>query len=81
MRVVVTGAAGFIGSHVAEVLAAENHDVLALDDLSGGFEENVPTGCRFEKRSRPIPRATERPAPIEILDELPSFWAERLGRR
>ncbi len=55
MRVVVTGAAGFIGSHVAEILVAEDHEVLALDDLSGGFEENVPAGCRFEKRNVETP--------------------------
>ena len=51
MNVVVTGAAGFIGSHVAEVLLSEGHEVLALDDLSGGFRENVPVGARFERRS------------------------------
>lgn len=51
MRAVVTGAAGFIGSHVAETLLADGHEVLAIDDLSGGFQENVPAGCRFEKVS------------------------------
>jgi len=55
MRVVVTGAAGFIGSHVAEILAVEGHEVLAIDDLSGGFEENVPAVCRFEKRGVETP--------------------------
>lgn len=47
LSVLVTGAAGFIGSHVAEQLVRDGHDVLALDDLSGGFAENVPTGARF----------------------------------
>jgi UDP-glucose 4-epimerase len=51
MRVIVTGAAGFIGSHVAEMLVEGGHEVLAIDDLSGGFEENVPRRARFEKRS------------------------------
>jgi len=51
MRAIVTGGAGFIGSHVATLLVAEGHDVLVIDDLSGGFEENVPCGARFEKRS------------------------------
>jgi UDP-glucose 4-epimerase len=45
MRAIVTGAAGFIGSHVAETLVAAGDEVLAVDDLSGGFRE------RFERRS------------------------------
>ena len=41
MRYLVTGGAGFIGSHLAERLLAEGHGVLALDDLSTGRYENV----------------------------------------
>ncbi len=37
----VTGAAGFIGSHVVDVLLASGHIVVALDDMSGGFPDNV----------------------------------------
>ena len=43
----VTGGAGFIGSHVAEELAKNGHDVTALDDLSGGFMDNVVPGVKF----------------------------------
>jgi UDP-glucose 4-epimerase len=43
----VTGGAGFIGSHVAEHLVRKGHRVVVLDDMSGGFRENVPDGCRF----------------------------------
>ena len=43
----VTGAAGFIGSHVAEQLINKGNKVIALDDLSGGFEQNVPRGATF----------------------------------
>jgi UDP-glucose 4-epimerase len=46
-RVLVTGGAGFIGSHVADALLARGHDVCVLDDLSGGFRENVPAGAEF----------------------------------
>ena len=51
MSVLVTGAAGFIGSHVAAVLAADGHDVVGLDDLSGGFHDNVPTAIKFVEAS------------------------------
>lgn len=43
MRVLVTGGAGFIGSHVAEVFLAAGHQVAALDDLSTGRRENLPS--------------------------------------
>ncbi len=47
----VTGGAGFMGSHVAEHLLAMGHDVVVLDDLSGGFRENVPAGATFVEGS------------------------------
>jgi UDP-glucose 4-epimerase len=47
----VTGAAGFIGSHVCRALLDRGYDVLAVDDLSGGFEENLPAGARFIRAS------------------------------
>ena len=49
MNMLVTGGAGFIGSHVAEVLIANGHDVLVIDNLSGGFVGNIPPACRFEQ--------------------------------
>ncbi len=42
MRALVTGAAGFLGSHVADHCLAQGMEVTATDDLSGGFIENVP---------------------------------------
>jgi len=45
----VTGGAGFIGSHVAEHLLKLGHEVVVLDDLSGGFADNVPEGATFIK--------------------------------
>jgi len=47
----VTGGAGFIGSHVAEELVNMGHEVVVLDDLSGGFPENVPPGAKFVQGS------------------------------
>jgi UDP-glucose 4-epimerase len=43
----VTGGAGFIGSHVADHLLRLGHKVVVLDDLSGGFTDNVPPGATF----------------------------------
>ncbi len=47
MRAIVTGGAGFIGSHVAEALVARDDDVHVLDDLSAGKPDNVPEGARL----------------------------------
>ncbi len=47
MRAIVTGGAGFIGSHVAEALAARGDEVHVLDDLSSGRRENVPAGAEL----------------------------------
>ena len=38
----VTGGAGFMGSHVAQSLLGSGHEVVVVDDLSGGFADNVP---------------------------------------
>jgi UDP-glucose 4-epimerase len=46
-RVLVTGGAGFIGSHVADALIGRGHDVTVFDDLSGGFRDNVPAAAGF----------------------------------
>lgn len=45
MRAIVTGGAGFIGSHVVEALLARGDEVHVLDDLSKGKPENVPAGA------------------------------------
>ena len=47
MRVLVTGGAGFIGSHIVDALVAAGDDVAVLDDLDTGFRENVNAGARL----------------------------------
>jgi UDP-glucose 4-epimerase len=51
MRSLITGGAGFIGSHVALHCLRLGHEVVIMDDLSGGFRENVPEGVYFVKGS------------------------------
>jgi len=47
VAVLVTGGAGFIGSHVAEALVARGEEVVVLDDLSSGKRENLPDGVEL----------------------------------
>ncbi len=47
MRILVTGGAGFIGSHVAEIYLGAGHEVWIVDDLSTGKPTNVPSEAHF----------------------------------
>ena len=47
MKVMITGGAGFIGSHVADACLAAGHETIIVDDLSTGKRENVPAGARL----------------------------------
>jgi UDP-glucose 4-epimerase len=59
MSVLVTGGAGFIGSHVARHLVDAGRDVVVLDDLSGGYDENVPAGANLVAGSVVDPELVE----------------------
>ncbi len=57
-RILVTGGAGFIGSHVTDAYLAAGHDVWVLDNLSSGRRSNVPAGAEFVEmdiRSEDVP--------------------------
>ncbi|TNE72961.1 NAD-dependent epimerase/dehydratase family protein [bacterium] len=49
MKIVVSGGAGFIGSHIVDGLVNEGHEVHIIDDLSGGFVANLNPGAIFHK--------------------------------
>ncbi|MFG2005178.1 NAD-dependent epimerase/dehydratase family protein [Spirillospora sp. NPDC048911] len=45
--VFITGVAGFLGSHLADALLARGHIVRGIDNLDGGYKDNVPDGVEF----------------------------------
>src|SRR3989338_3628996 len=49
MKILVTGGAGFIGSHVAEAYRDAVHQVIVVDDLSTGKRANIPKGVLFSR--------------------------------
>ena len=49
MKILVTGGAGFIGSHIADALINAGHNVHIIDDLSGGFIANINTKATFHE--------------------------------
>jgi UDP-glucose 4-epimerase len=51
MRTLVTGGAGFIGSHLVDALVARGDEVIVLDDLNTGFRANVHSQARFVEGS------------------------------
>lgn len=79
---ICTGAAGFLGSHVAEHLVRMGHKVIVIDDLSGGCVENIPLGTTFYKRSildwREIDRIFQEHQP-DLVFHLGAYAAENLS--
>lgn len=49
MNILLTGGAGFIGSHIADAYIAEGHNVIVVDNLSGGLLENINSKAKFYK--------------------------------
>jgi UDP-glucose 4-epimerase len=47
MRILITGAAGFIGSHLARRLMREGHEIISVDNLTTGRRDNMPEGVEF----------------------------------
>jgi UDP-glucose 4-epimerase len=69
MRTLVTGGAGFIGSHVCDALLARGHEVVALDDLSSGRRENLDPRVQLvvaDVRSPQAAAAIERMRPEAV---------------
>lgn len=48
-HVFITGIAGFLGSHLADRLLLEGHKVSGIDNLIGGYEDNIPKDVEFHQ--------------------------------
>jgi len=46
-KILVTGVAGFLGSHLAEKLSDLNYEVIGIDNMSGGYKDNIPKKVKF----------------------------------
>ena len=70
MKILVTGGAGFIGSHVVDMLVDAGHDVAVVDDLSTGRRSNLNPNARFYQvdiRSEAMREVFEEERP-EVVD-------------
>lgn len=82
MRALVTGAAGFIGSHVADECLNLGMTVVATDDLSGGYRENVPKGAKWvhgDLRDASFVASLWKHGPYDVVYHLGAYAAEGLS--
>ena len=82
LKTLVTGGAGFIGSHVVDELIKNNLEVTVLDDLSGGFKENINPRARFIEGSVTDSKLVERifqDNKIDYVFHLAAYAAEGLS--
>jgi UDP-glucose 4-epimerase len=68
MKILVTGGAGFIGSHIVDALLREGHAVAVLDDLSSGSRDNLPPGVPLHVADIVDPEAVGRVFAVEQPD-------------
>ena len=69
MRALITGGAGFVGSHLAERLLADGHDVLVLDNLSTGSIHNILHLKQAPGFSYVVDTVTNEPLLAEMIDQ------------
>ena len=82
VKVLVTGVGGFIGSHVAKHCLDMGMEVVGIDDLSGGFQENIPKNTKFIEMSindeKAIPPLFEEEQ-FDFVYHLAAYAAEGLS--
>ncbi len=69
MRALITGGAGFIGSHLADALIAQGHEVFAIDDLSTGAIQNIAHLKGHDRFHYTIDSVANEPLLAELVDE------------
>jgi UDP-glucose 4-epimerase len=66
MKVLITGVAGFLGSHLADAMLKEGHTVVGIDNMIGGEEDNIPAGVDW--RVMDCQRLVEWPSIMKNVD-------------
>jgi len=82
MIVLVTGVAGFLGSHIADRLIVSGNQVIGLDDLSGGVISNIPKGVQFtlgSVRDEPLVEDLFRRFQPQVVIHAAAYAAENLS--
>ena len=46
-KILITGVAGFLGSHLADKLVDLGHDIVGIDNMIGGYKDNIPKNIKF----------------------------------
>ena len=75
MRILVSGAAGFVASHLCDRLLAEGHQVVGLDDFSTGREENIGhlrSNSEFKFVEQDVSRPFEVANPVDLVFHMAS---------
>jgi UDP-glucose 4-epimerase len=80
LKILVTGGAGFIASHIVDAFISEGHSVVVLDDLSSGFEKNLNSEAKFVKVNI-CDKSVERLFELEKFDVVNHHAAQMDVRR